>query len=150
MSESHFKSRGLEQPPPQLDMPSAPAAERALPSLNLCSIEFPGYVSPASTSIKSAISHLGGQKNLDRAFKRNTSKTDSLLELSWRPDDPFAHKVTGDVVHTTNILLKVTKRRRKRRCDEGDAGPSSEPGAGEFTIEALGIINKVGRFRGVK
>ena len=128
-------------------MTSQPAPERPIPSSNLYSVEFPGYVNDTPTSIQSAITHLGGQKSLEQTFRRNASKSDSVLELSWRPDNAFAHKIPGDVVHTNSIVLKVTKRRRKVRVTEGEAGPSRLGQEGEFTVEPVGVINKTVRFR---
>jgi general transcription factor 3C polypeptide 5 (transcription factor C subunit 1) len=129
-----------------------PAPERPLPPSNLYSVEFPGYV----TSTPSAITHLGGQKSLERAFRRNATKLDSMLELSWRPGDPFAHRVPGDGVCTSGIVVRVVKRRRKRKerigegNGEGEAGPSNvkdDALEGEFTIEPVGVVNRTVRFR---
>ena len=117
------------------------APEKPLPQAHFYSVEFPGYVRPES--VNKAIQHLGGQNAIERAFKRNSTRSESFLELSWRPENPFAHPVSGNVVHSNNILLKVTKRRRKRRNGQNLAEPE-----GEFTAEAIGVTNKIVRFRG--
>ena len=122
--------------------PVAPAPERPLPSAHFYSVEYPGYVKPTSVSL--AIERLGGQQRVENAFKRASSKTESLLELSLRPGNPFAHPVTGDVVPTSNILLKVVKRKRKRREGQEQAGDGI---VGDYTVEALGMIPKTARFR---
>ena len=124
--------------------PVAPAPERLLPSAHFYSIEYPGYVKP--TSVPLVVERLGGQQRVENAFKRASSKTESLLELSLRPGNPFAHPVTGDVVSTSNILLKVVKRKRKRR--DGQAQAEDEI-VGDYTVEALGMISKTARFRSV-
>ncbi|KAF8076188.1 RNA polymerase III transcription factor IIIC subunit-domain-containing protein [Lyophyllum atratum] len=115
--------------------------ERPLPQIPFYSIEYPGYVRP--TSVPLAVSNLGGQSTLDDAFKRAASKQETLMELKLRPDQPFAHPVPGDVVATNNILLKVVKKRRRKRTDEG----MDDGAIGEYTAEAVGIIPKTARFR---
>jgi len=124
--------------PPSLTPTEAP--ELTLPSTPFFSIEYPGYVRPASIPL--AINNLGGQSSLDNAFKRTATKTDALLELRLRPGNPFAHPVPGDVVSTSNILLKVVKRKRRRveGQPEGDV-------VGEYTAEAVGVVSKTVRFR---
>jgi general transcription factor 3C polypeptide 5 (transcription factor C subunit 1) len=116
------------------------APERLLPSTPFFSIEYPGYVRQASIPL--AINNLGGQSRIENAFKRTVTKTDALLELSLRPGNPFAHPVPGDVVGTSNVLLKVVKRKR-RRVD----GQADEDVMGEYTAEAVGIVSKTVRFR---
>lgn len=120
----------------------APAPGRPLPSAHFYSVEYPGHV--RLISVSSAVERLGGQQRVENAFKRVSSKTDSLLELSLRPGNPFAHPITGDVVPTNNILLKVVKRKRKRREGQGQAGDGA---IGDYTVEALGMIPKTARFR---
>jgi general transcription factor 3C polypeptide 5 (transcription factor C subunit 1) len=121
--------------------PSNEAPERPLPSTPFYSVEYPGYVQPSSIPL--AIRNLGGQACLDAAFKRTTSKPETLVELQLRPDNPFAHPIPGNVVGTNNILLKIVKRRRRRQDgDSGDAGV-----VGEYKVEAVGVIPKTIRFR---
>jgi general transcription factor 3C polypeptide 5 (transcription factor C subunit 1) len=119
-------------------MAAETASEHRLPSTVLYSVEYPGYVLP--TSIPHAIRTLGGQSQLESAFKR--SKEDSLLELNLRPGNPFAHPVTGTIVGTNNILLRVVKRKRKQRLSFEQDGK-----LGEYKVEAVGIITKTARFR---
>jgi general transcription factor 3C polypeptide 5 (transcription factor C subunit 1) len=117
------------------------APEHPLPSTPLFSVEYPGYVRPASIPL--AINNLGGQSSLHNAFKRTATKTDALLELRLRPDNPFAHPVPGDVVGTSNVLLKVVKRKRRRV--EGQS--EQDVPVGEYTAEAVGVVSKTVRFR---
>ncbi|KAG6911660.1 hypothetical protein DXG01_007910 [Tephrocybe rancida] len=116
---------------------SSQATDHPLPQTPFYSIEYPGYVLPASVPL--AVSNLGGQSALDSAFKRSASKTETLIELKLRPDQPFAHPVPGDVVSTNNILLKIVRKRRKHKLEDGTTG--------EYTTEAVGIIPKTARFR---
>ena len=104
------------------------------------SVEYPGYVQPSSVPL--AISNLGGQSKVDHAFKRTAPKSQqTLLELSLRPGNPFAHPIPGDVVGTNNLLLKVTKRKRKQQV-AGDPCTT-----GEYTAEVVGVVSKTARFR---
>lgn len=123
---------------------SSPAPEIQIPPVRVYSVEYPGYVQP--TSVPEAVRTLGGQQALEKAF-RKSSKPDAFLELRYRPDNPFAHPIAGEVVQTNSILLKVAKRKRKRVAgtspDEQDAGP-----IGEYTVEPVGLIPGTARFRG--
>ena len=98
------------------------ARQHPLPQVPFYSVEYPGYVRPSSTHL--AISNLGGQSKLDSVFRHATSKPESLLELTLRLNNPFAHHISGEAVVTNNIVFKIVKRRRKNRSD------------GEYTVEA--------------
>lgn len=123
---------------------TSPAPEIQIPPVRVYSVEYPGYIQP--TSVPEALRTLGGQQALERAF-RKSSKPDTFLELRYRPDNPFAHPIAGEVVQTNSILLKVVKRRRKRAersfVNEQDASP-----VGEYTVEPVGLIPGTARFRG--
>ena len=121
--------------------PAVPAGrEPALLQHSFYSVEYPGYVQLSSVPL--AISNLGGQSKVDNAFKRSAPKSQhTLLELSLRPGNPFAHPIPGDVAGTNNLLLKVTKRKRK----QVDGGPSTS--TGEYTAEVVGVVSKTVRFR---
>ena len=104
------------------------------------SVEYPGYVKEASVPL--VIQKLGGQPKLDHVFRRSAQRKDALLELFFRPDNPFVHPIPGDVVPVNNLLLKVVKR-KWRSADTGD----DDGGVGEFTAEIVGSIPKTARFR---
>jgi len=123
---------------------SSPAPEIQIPPVRVYSVEYPGYVRP--TSVPEATRTLGGQQALERAF-RKSSKPDTFLELRYRPDNPFAHPIAGEVVQTNSILLKVVKRRRKRVEGDSADGQGASP-VGEYTIEPVGLIPGTARFRG--
>jgi general transcription factor 3C polypeptide 5 (transcription factor C subunit 1) len=113
---------------------------RPLPTTQFYSIEYPGYVK--ATSVPLALERLGGQASVDAAFKRGSGKNECALELNMRPGNPFSHPIPGEVLPSSNILMKVVKRRRKKRLLNGD-----EELVGEYTIEAVGVIPKTARFR---
>jgi general transcription factor 3C polypeptide 5 (transcription factor C subunit 1) len=125
---------------PVEDPPSNRATEHPLPQTHFFSVEYPGYVK--ESSVPKAIENLGGQRSIDRAFKRMASKTESLLELNLHPGKPFSHPIPGDVVSTNNLLLKVTRRRRKAKD-----GMSNEGIVGEYKAEVVGVVSKTVRFR---
>lgn len=119
------------------------AQEQPLPATQFFSVEYPGYVQPSSVHI--ALRNLGGPSSLENAFKRGAAKNEGLLELNFRPGNPFAHPIPGDIVNTSNILFKVTKR--KRRKVDSDKSPDAFDG--DYTVEAMGVILKTARFRSV-
>ncbi|THH20126.1 hypothetical protein EW146_g1148 [Bondarzewia mesenterica] len=120
------------------------APEHPLPTTSFYSIEYPGYVRPAS--VPQAVHTMGGQSSLNAAFRKNASKHDGLLELNMRPNNPFSHPIPGDVVPTSNILLKVVKRKRRKLNPE--TGETEL--IGEYTADAIGVISKTARFYGEK
>lgn len=123
---------------------SSPAPEIQIPPVRIYSVEYPGYVQ--QTSVPEAVRTLGGQQALEKAF-RKCSKPDAFLELRYRPDNPFAHPVAGEVVQTNSILLKIVKRRRKR-VEEASTDEQGASSAGEYTVEPVGLIPGTARFRG--
>lgn len=118
------------------------APENPLPQAHYYSIEYPGYVQPSSVPI--AIRNLGGQARIDNVFRRNTPRAEVLLELSLRPDSLFSHPIPGDVVNTNNLVLKVTKRRKKKR-----PGQSDDENVGEYKAEVVGVMSRTVRFRSI-
>jgi general transcription factor 3C polypeptide 5 (transcription factor C subunit 1) len=54
----------------------------------------------------------------------------------------FAHPVPGDVVGTNNLVLKVTKRRKKAQ-----PGQDHDSMTGEYKAEVVGVMSKTVRFR---
>lgn len=121
---------------------SSEAIAHPLPQVPYYSVEYPGYVRPTSTS--RAIQTLGGQSNLDNAFKRTASKADALVELDLNPLNPFAHPVPGELFGTNNVILKVVRKRRKQKPGEQ---ASLNDAIGEYTAQAVGVVPKTVRFR---
>lgn len=115
------------------------ALEKPLPQIHYYSVEYPGYVGSASVPI--AVERLGGQARIDNVFRRNTPRAGVLLELSFRPHSLFSHPIPADVVSTNNIVLKITKRRKKGSKQTGSSSP------GEYKAEVVGVLSKTVRFR---
>jgi general transcription factor 3C polypeptide 5 (transcription factor C subunit 1) len=116
------------------------AAERLLPQSHFYSVEYPGYV--RSSSVPAVIHNLGGQARIDNVFRRTTPKAEVLLELSLRPDSLFSHPVPGDVVGTNNLVLKLTKRRKKCSSAQNEI-------PGEYNAEVVGVMSRTIRFRSI-
>ncbi|KAI9497095.1 RNA polymerase III transcription factor IIIC subunit-domain-containing protein [Zychaea mexicana] len=100
-----------------------------VPNRKYVLVEYPGRVKNVDRALKS----LGGEKTIANALNKEVK----TIELRYRPEDPFSHPVVGDVVPTSSLLLKVTKRKKKNQPDDEAA----------FKAEALGTILKSCRFR---
>jgi len=119
------------------------APEVPLSQTHYYSIEYPGYVQPAAVS--TAIHNLGGQSQINSVFRRNTLGAQVLLELALRPNSMFAHPIPGDAVATNNLVLKVTKRRKKVQ-----SGKTQHWAPGEYKAEIVGVMSKTVRFRSTR
>ncbi|ORY49171.1 hypothetical protein BCR33DRAFT_847819 [Rhizoclosmatium globosum] len=101
-------------------------------------IELPGRIT--SGSPEGAVAALGGMDAIERAFSNDLVP----LELRVRPEDPFAHPLLGEIIATSNLVLKVSKKRKKK-----GSGPNGEyiDSDYKFVTEIVGIVTKTGRFR---
>uniref|UniRef100_A0A8C6KU79 Ral transcription factor IIIC subunit 5 n=1 Tax=Nothobranchius furzeri TaxID=105023 RepID=A0A8C6KU79_NOTFU len=70
--------------------------------------------------------------------KQTFSDPSRRLELRFRPQDPFCHSVCGNRLPSTNLLLRV--RRRVRKKDPKDA---------EIQMDIVGIIATTYKFQGM-
>ncbi len=72
------------------------------------------------------------------------------MELRFRPDDPFCHPINGDVIPTSNLLLKITKLKKKRKNKDLNHENEEKSNVKEdVNFDILGIISKTCRFRGM-
>jgi general transcription factor 3C polypeptide 5 (transcription factor C subunit 1) len=123
------------------------APEYPIPSplVELAGIEYPGRV----RNTHKALASLGGlpklSNNLDKTIHKEVTSPQHAIEYSLNSANPFAHPVPAFVTHTGNVVLKVTKRRRKvPKVDaEGNVVES-----GVFKAEVCGVCTKTVRFRG--
>ncbi|KAG8977140.1 tau 95 subunit of transcription factor TFIIIC, partial [Tulasnella sp. 427] len=97
------------------DSESSTALSRKLPQTSFHSIEYPGYVSETPQALEGALKTLGGQTAVDKVFRQPRTR---VLDLKLRPDDIFAHPISGEAVSTLKVLVKVTKRKRRLRVAE--------------------------------
>ncbi|KAJ1821840.1 tau 95 subunit of transcription factor TFIIIC [Coemansia sp. RSA 2599] len=113
-------------------------AERSpIPQRTVLSVEYPGYVANTENAIKS----LGGREKLARDVSEDTG---ARLELRYRYNDPTSHPISGEIVPTQNILIKV--RRRTKRAKGAPKDKNAEKSV-ETSAEIVGIIEKTARFR---
>jgi len=93
------------------------AAGLEVPRAHLAVIEHPCIVKNISKGIVS----LGGDKVLDEALVK--ASPEAPVELSLRPDDPWAKRNQAGIAQSRNVVLRVTVpkrtgRKRKRGSDE--------------------------------
>lgn len=70
-----------------------------------------------------------------------------VVELNFRPEHPFSHAIPGETVPANNwLVVKITKKRRRKRADEDEEAVSASSGI--FKVEPVGSVSKVVRFRG--
>ena len=89
-------------------------------------IEYPGYIKDENHMLET----LGGEDTVAKTYSNPTRR----LELSFRPEDPYCHAVCADRYSTSNLLLRVKQRKKKRR--QG----SDEPPEVTYEQEILGIV----------
>uniref|UniRef100_A0A8C4ESC6 General transcription factor IIIC, polypeptide 5 n=1 Tax=Dicentrarchus labrax TaxID=13489 RepID=A0A8C4ESC6_DICLA len=96
----------------------------------LVCVEYPAVVS----SVDKMLETLGGEQ----AFTKTFAHPNRRLELRYRPQDPFCHSVCGNRFPSSNLLLRV--RRRVRKKDPKDA---------EIHMDILGVIGTTYKFQGM-
>ncbi|XP_054600705.2 general transcription factor 3C polypeptide 5 [Nothobranchius furzeri] len=99
-------------------------------SKKLVCVEYPAVVK----SVEKMLETLGGEQTVSKTF----SDPSRRLELRFRPQDPFCHSVCGNRLPSTNLLLRV--RRRVRKKDPKDA---------EIQMDIVGIIATTYKFQGM-
>ncbi|CAG8570655.1 8679_t:CDS:2 [Diversispora eburnea] len=139
----------MEEKTAEISLADLPQYEKApnkiIPSQQLFSVEYPGYVK----NMDKILQTLGGRKGLKKAVNED------LMELRFRPGDPFCHPINGDVIPTSNLLLKVSWKRKKikkrvskRLVEEEDNNQSDDRNIKDLDFQVIGIISKTCRFRG--
>jgi general transcription factor 3C polypeptide 5 (transcription factor C subunit 1) len=77
-----------------------------LPDRVAFAVDYPGY----PTSVERALQTLGGEEGIS---KGRTSES-NFLELKFRPEDPFAHPAFGELRHTSDLVLRLSKKMVKQ------------------------------------
>ncbi|XP_060209462.1 uncharacterized protein LOC132636557 isoform X2 [Lycium barbarum] len=72
-----------------------------LPTNKVFAVHYPAYPS----SVERAVETLGGIQGIVKARTSQSNK----LELHFRPEDPFSHPAFGELNHSNNFLLKISK-----------------------------------------
>ncbi|XP_060572664.1 general transcription factor 3C polypeptide 5-like [Ruditapes philippinarum] len=78
-----------------------------------------------------ALSTIGGVKNLEKIYSDPIKR----LPLQWRPEDIYCKATYGDRTNVSNLLMKVTRRRRKSDGHE------------EYKVEILGRVYTTYKFQ---
>ncbi|AWP14972.1 putative general transcription factor 3C polypeptide 5 [Scophthalmus maximus] len=96
----------------------------------LVCVEYPAAVRSEAKMLET----LGGERAVSKTF----SHPNRRLELRFRPRDPFCHPLCGNRFPSSNLLLRV--RRRVRKKDPVDA---------EIQMDLLGVIGTTYKFQGM-
>ncbi|KAL3684861.1 hypothetical protein R1sor_002883 [Riccia sorocarpa] len=81
-----------------------------LPDQMAFAVNYPGYPS----SVQRAVETLGGEEGLIKA----RSSPANFLELKFRPEDPYAHPAFGELSHSSDLVLRLTRKTKKRVAGE--------------------------------
>ena len=152
MSSSSGSSNGSPSaanaalPPPEASTSYAPYPPN--PRAGYASVEYPSTVSHPS-----AILRLVSQEDINECFNTAINKP-TMLEIKFGGSDRSGVPIRGNRVPSQKLLLKISRRRRRREQDEGMGTEDAEkgpvrPGAEEgiFTSEIVGPIPQTVRFR---
>ncbi|KAJ4818005.1 hypothetical protein LUZ62_030571 [Rhynchospora pubera] len=75
-----------------------------VPESEAFAVHYPGYPS----SVARAVETLGGLAEMARVRERERERGSNLLELRFRPEDPFCHPVFGELRPATALLLRIS------------------------------------------
>ncbi|XP_044000130.1 general transcription factor 3C polypeptide 5 [Gambusia affinis] len=111
---------------------STPGASSAVELRNkkLVCVEYPAMV----TSVERMLETLGGEQTVTKTF----SDPNRRLEMRFRPRDPFCHSMCGNRLSSSNLLLRVRRRVRKK-----------EPKDAQIQMDIMGIIGTTYKFQGM-
>ncbi|KAL6097382.1 gtf3c5 [Pungitius sinensis] len=116
----------------QSDDADAPGSSSSvvLEDHRLVCVEYPGVVK----NVDNMLETLRGEKGVSKTFAHPNRR----LELRFRPQDPFCHSLYGNRFPSSNLVLRVRRRVRKRN-----------PKDAEVHMEILGIIGTTYKFQGM-
>ena len=123
----------------------APSYRLLSPLVELAGIEYPATV----VNTNKALRTLGGlnkvSNSLDHTLPNQPVDPAHTIEFSLNRANVFAHPVPAWVTHTGNVVVKLTKRRRKVPIKDADGNVVE---SGVFITEVCGVCTKTVRFRG--
>ncbi|XP_078350736.1 general transcription factor 3C polypeptide 5-like [Oculina patagonica] len=111
---------------------SANGGQITVNQVKFVGVEYPGYIRDENHMLET----LGGEDTVSRTYSNSARR----LELSFRPEDPYAHAVCGDRYPTANLLLRVKRWKKKQR------EATSEPEEVKYEQEILGIVGNTFKF----
>uniref|UniRef100_UPI0037E9C1E1 general transcription factor 3C polypeptide 5 n=1 Tax=Semicossyphus pulcher TaxID=241346 RepID=UPI0037E9C1E1 len=112
-----------------VDVPGSSSSVE-LQDKKLVCVEYPAMVTSADKMLET----LGGEQTVTKTFNHPNRR----LELRYRPQDPFCHSLCGNRFPSSNLLLRV--RRRVRKKDPKDA---------EIHMDVVGVIGTTYKFQGM-
>ncbi|KAG8010853.1 General transcription factor 3C polypeptide 5 [Nibea albiflora] len=112
-----------------VDVPGSSSTVELRDSKLVC-VEYPAVIS----SVDKMLDTLGGEQGVSKTFAHPNRR----LELRYRPQDPFCHSLCGNRFPSSNLLLRV--RRRVRKKDPNDA---------QIHMDILGVIGTTYKFQGL-
>ncbi|XP_070706075.1 general transcription factor 3C polypeptide 5 [Pempheris klunzingeri] len=124
-----LKELTLSCPAEDADVPGGSSSVELRDNKLVC-VEYPAMV----TSVDKMLETLGGQQGVSKTFAHPNRR----LELRYRPQDPFCHSVCGNRFPSSNLLLRV--RRRVRKKDPKDT---------EIHMDIVGVIGTTYKFQGM-
>ncbi len=95
------------------------------------------------------------------AIHQAVNNNSKLLELRFRPWDPFCHPVYGDYIFTSNLLAKVSRKKRKlnknseknnNNNNNNNTDSNSNPSTDEtnpWRVDIVGLVHDTYRFQGI-
>ncbi|XP_042365290.1 general transcription factor 3C polypeptide 5 [Plectropomus leopardus] len=117
---------------PQTDAQDVPGSSSSveLQDHKLVCVEYPAVV----TSVDKMLETLGGEKTVSKTYAHPNRR----LEMRYRPQDPFCHSLCGNRFPSSNLVLRVRRRVRKK-----------DPKDSEIHMEILGVIGTTYKFQGM-
>ncbi|GAA5922348.1 transcription factor TFIIIC subunit TFC1 [Sporobolomyces koalae] len=132
----------LELPTPsRSDAPTYPLP-RTTKARRFTTVEYPGPVSLASTSLDAALSSMTPLDTMTQAL--STHPPSGPIELDLAPKNPYFHPIPATTLRANNLVVKLTKRRRRTPLRDEHGNIVHE---GEYTIEPVGIEHTLVKFR---
>ncbi|XP_022623743.1 general transcription factor 3C polypeptide 5 isoform X1 [Seriola dumerili] len=115
--------------PAEDDVPGSSSTVKLQDNRLVC-VEYPAVIN----SVPKMLETLGGEQGVSKTFAHPNRR----LELRFRPQDPFCHSLCGNRFPSSNLLLRV--RRRVRKKDPKDA---------EIHMDVIGVIGTTYKFQGL-
>ncbi|XP_055800857.1 uncharacterized protein LOC129870211 isoform X2 [Solanum dulcamara] len=115
-----------------------------LPTNKVFAVHYPAYPS----SVERAVETLGGIQGIVKARTSQSNK----LELHFRPEDPYSHPAFGELKHSNNFLLKISKCKvRDVQSTDSSCGISIQSSRSPVNCEQENFLDaqKVNESRGL-
>ncbi|XP_053328382.1 general transcription factor 3C polypeptide 5 [Spea bombifrons] len=102
-------------------------------------VEYPGLV----RNVDKMLLTLGGEQGVSRVYTDPAKR----LELYFRPKDPYCHPLCANRFPTNAMILRVTRKIRKKKANEMETSEPSQEGS--IDMEIVGVVSAVYKFQGM-